>query len=74
MKKKAERHTLETCEEKERVESNMTPRFRADSVLVSLMSRKDNEESRTFDVCCGVPMRRYSVFEGLIDSLFSQNQ
>jgi hypothetical protein len=46
----------------------MTPRLRAsDEGLISVLW-KVIEEERILDRCCRVPIKRYSVFEGLTES------
>ena len=73
MCKKEVRQTAEICFLKSRFESNITPRFRAESVGQSAKLWKWTEESITFDLCCRFPIRRYSVLEGFTDNLFAQN-
>ena len=49
---------------RERSWSKITPRFLQDVVGVRLFPQKEIEESEvavTLDLCCGVPMSRYSV-------------
>lgn len=68
--KKEERQTFETCLVKERVGLKVMPRLRAsDEGLISVLWNV-MEEDRIFDRCCGVPIRRYSVFEGLRERRF----
>ena len=52
----------------------MTPRLRAESVGLNTMSLKEMEELITFGLYCGVPISRYSVFEGLTTRRLAQNQ
>jgi hypothetical protein len=54
--------------------SKMAPRLRVVSVGVRLVPWKGIEVDVTLARCCGVPMIRYSVFDGLTDSLFAVNQ
>src|SRR5579872_6216496 len=59
---------------KSRLESRMTPRLRADSVWLRETYLKKMEVFETLDRCCGVPISRCSVFEGLMTRRFAQSQ
>ena len=59
---------------KSRLESKLTPRLRAESVRVKEKFLKKMEVLVTLDRCCEVPIRRYSVLEGLTTSRLAQNQ
>jgi ubiquinone/menaquinone biosynthesis C-methylase UbiE len=60
--------------EKDRTESKMTPRLRreVEGEIVELSKERTGEIS--LDLCCGVPMMRNSVLDGLRVSLFTVNQ
>src|SRR3984893_6464527 len=54
--------------------NNMTPRLYADSVGLKVTFLKKMEMFETLDRCCGVPISRYSVFEGVMRRRLAQNQ
>jgi hypothetical protein len=59
---------------RERSESNSTPRLRAWVEGRIEEPRKDKDGSRTLDLCCWVPIRRYSVLDGLTVRRFKVSQ
>jgi len=65
---------VEICDLKDRSLSKMTPRFRVESVGDRSVPWKWIEDDVSLARCCGVPMIRYSVLDGLTDSLFSVSQ
>ena len=52
----------------------MTPRLRADSVGLKVTFLKKLKLFETFDRGCGIPISRYSVFEGFMTRRLAQNQ
>ena len=64
----------EICFLRERSLSRMMPRLRADGDGEMVVSRKEISEDLSFDRCCGVPMRRYSVLDGLTVRRFDVSQ
>ena len=56
----------EICLEKDSVESNMKPRFLADRLgIMGIVVGRKREGLTILQVCCGRPIRRNSVLEGL---------
>ena len=72
--KKEERQMDEMWLLNSRLLSKITPRFCAESDGDRVKFRKFTEEFMTFDRCCGVPINKYSVLDGLIERRFVQNQ
>ena len=54
--------------------TKMTPRLRVESVGIRMVPWKGIEVDVTLAHCCGVPMIRYSVFDGLTESVFAVSQ
>ena len=52
----------------------MTPRFRAVLEEDKMLPLKVTDDETILERCCGVPTRRYSVFEGLTTSRFDESQ
>ena len=65
--KNEERQAAEICFLKLRLESNMTPRLRAESVGQRSRFLKKRDELIILKHCCEVPTRRYSVLDGFTD-------
>lgn len=57
--------TEEICTESERSESNVTPRFLALVVGVTIQPEKESRFAETLDRCWPVPIKRNSVLRGL---------
>ena len=56
----------EICLEKDKLESKMNPRFLAEKVgEMGCVERRESDGLMILQVCCGSPIRRNSVFEGL---------
>jgi len=65
---------LEMCLLKEKSDSNSTPRLRAWEDGEIEVPRNEKELSVILSLCCCVPMRRYSVFDGLTERRLSVSQ
>lgn len=65
---------MEICWEKERSESNSTPRLRAWMLGGIGMPRKDMEQLVILERCCLVPIRRNSVLAGFTVRRFKVSQ
>ena len=62
------------CCLRERSWSKITPRLRVELVGFRVVPWNDIEVSVGLARCCGVPMIRYSVLDGLTESLFEMSQ
>ena len=62
------------CSLNERSELKVTPRLRAEVDEVRVVPWKLIVDEVTLDRCCGVPIRRYSVLDGLTVSRFIVSQ
>lgn len=62
------------CLWSERLLSKITPRLRADWVGERVVPWNSREGEVTFERCWGVPIRRYSVFDGLTVRRLENNQ
>jgi hypothetical protein len=58
----------------ERVESNMTPRLRAESVGATQEEQKEMRKEEILDRCLAEPIKRYSGCEGLTVRRFDVSQ
>ena len=56
----------EICLDKDKFESKMNPRFLAEEVrCLSCVEERESDWLMILQVCCGSPIRRNSVLEGL---------
>ena len=62
------------CCLRERSWSEITPRLRVELVGFRVVPWNDIELFMSLPRCCGVPMMRYSVLDGLTESLFEMSQ
>ena len=62
--------TEEICTLAEKSLSKMKPRLRVESVGVSMVPWKVRVAAVSFERCCGVPMIKNSVLEGLTERRF----
>ena len=62
------------CLEKDMLSSKRTPRFRTTEDGEIVLPENVIEEDKIFCCCCGVPINKYSVFEGLTDRRLECNQ
>ena len=62
------------CCLRERSWSKITPRLRVESVGFRVVPWNDIEVFESLARCWGVPMMRYSVLDGLTESLFEMSQ
>src|SRR6267154_544813 len=64
----------EMCLSKDRSLSNRTPRFPKCEVGERMEERKAMETEENFRRCWGVPMRRNSVFDGLMERRLEEEE
>jgi len=61
------------CFVRERLESKVMPRLRASEEGLSMVPLKVTDGERTLFRCCGVPIKRNSVFEGFTERRLAVN-
>ena len=66
--------TLEICLQKDMLLSKITPRLQTTEDGEIIMPENVIEEEKILHCCCGVPINKYSVFEGLTDKRLECSQ